>query len=121
MFSPLLNGCAFFDIGKMNYTANSIFAAFIFKNYYMQKVTCSRLGKLYHLGDIMPINVDNKLQYLIIPTFVFHPPFICLTLIHAQRRLRHCAALAFENGDTVPMVRQNFNYSVIPTEFHIDF
>lgn len=53
----------------------------------MQLVTMTFEGRVYQLGHIMPMSINSKLQFIIVPNFDFRPPFICLRLLHAHRRM----------------------------------
>jgi hypothetical protein len=67
----------------------------------MQLVKMKRKGKLYDLGHILPMIVNGKHQFIIIPNYPFEPPFICLRLVHAHRRMAMFANRYLDEGGKI--------------------
>jgi hypothetical protein len=80
----------------------------------MQLVTMERCGVTYDLGYIMPIWVENKQQFLIVPTFDFRPPFILLRLERAHLRMELLAKEHFAKGGLIPQLRRAKPISLDP-------
>jgi hypothetical protein len=77
-------------------------------------------GTIYDLGQILPLFVGGRVQFMIVPTFTFRPPFLCLTLLHAHRRLEYIAKQNLNEGQKIPVFVTNRCITQIEPFFHID-
>jgi hypothetical protein len=72
----------------------------------MQLVTMTYKGVTYDLGYILPVWVDIKQQFVIIPTFEFRPPFVLLRMERCHLRMSEQALQHLKDGKTIPHFRR---------------
>lgn len=83
----------------------------------MQTVTMDYRGEIYDLGIIIPLQTGGKTQYMIVPTFEFRPPFLCLRLLHCHRRMEMIAVEKLKDGHNIPKLKRSgaSNFTMLST------